>query len=98
MYLRISQSSNFYYDLRTALSAMVGTAYFTSEELVLQVSSYCCLPLYELFQASPSRASLDSGVNEYLVGQRWQCVRLVPSAEMAAIAVCSIKGVEMVHE
>ena len=28
----------------------------------------------------------------YLVGQRWQCVRLVPSAEMAASAVCSKKG------
>ena len=47
---------------------------------------------------SPSHASLDSGVNEYLVGQRWQCVRLVPSAEMAVSAVCSKKGVEMVHE
>ena len=23
----------------------------------------------------PSNASLDSGENEYLVGQRWQCVR-----------------------
>ena len=46
----------------------------------------------------PSHASLDSGGNEYLVGQRWQCVRLVPSAEMAASAVCSKKGVEMVHE
>ena len=46
----------------------------------------------------PSHASLDSGVNEYLVGQRWQCVRLVPSAEMAASAVCSKKGVEIVHE
>ena len=23
---------------------------------------------------SPSNASLDSGENEYLVGQRWQCV------------------------
>ena len=43
----------------------------------------------------PSHALL---VNEYLVGQRWQCVRLVPSAEMAASAVCSKKGVEMVHE
>ena len=40
----------------------------------------------------PSHASLDSGVNENLVGQRWQCVRLVPSAEMAASAVCSKKG------
>ena len=29
------------------------------------------------------RASLHSGVNEYLVGQRWQCVRYVPCAEMA---------------
>ena len=46
----------------------------------------------------PSHASLDSGVNENLVGQRWQYVRLVPSAEMAANAVCSKKGVEMVHE
>ena len=24
---------------------------------------------------SPSNASLDSGENDYLVGQRWQCVR-----------------------
>ena len=31
-----------------------------------------------------SHASLDSGVNEYLVGQRWQCVRYVQCAEMAA--------------
>ena len=46
----------------------------------------------------PSHVSLNSGVNEYLVGQRWQCVRLVPSAEMVASAVCSKKGVEMVHE
>ena len=46
----------------------------------------------------PSHASPDSGVNEYLVGERWQCVRLVPSAEMAASAVFSKKGVEMVHE
>ena len=41
----------------------------------------------------PSHASLDSGVNEYLIGQRWQCVRLVPSAEMAGSVVCSKKGV-----
>ena len=27
-----------------------------------------------------------------------ECVRVVPSAEMAASAVCSKKGVEMVHE
>ena len=37
----------------------------------------------------PLHASLDSGVNDYLIGQRWQYVRLVPSAEMAASAVCS---------
>ena len=46
----------------------------------------------------PSHASLDSGVNEYLVGQRWQCVRLAPSAKMAASDVAPKKGVEMVHE
>ena len=40
---------------------------------------------------SPSQVPLDSGVSEYLVGQRWQCVRLVPSAEMATSAVCSKK-------
>ena len=40
----------------------------------------------------PLHASLDSGVNEYLVGQIWQCVRLVPSAEIAASAICSKKG------
>ena len=34
-------------------------------------------------------SSLDSGVSEYMLGQRWQCVRLVPSDEMA---VCSEKG------
>ena len=55
----------------------------------------CCVLGHDTL---PSHASLDSGVNEYLVGQRWQCVRLVPSAEMAASAVCSKKGVEMVHE
>ena len=37
----------------------------------------------------PSHASLESGVNKYLVEQRWQGVRLVPSAEMAASVVCS---------
>ena len=46
----------------------------------------------------PSHALLNSGVYEYLVGQRWRCVRLVPSAEMAACAVCSKKRVEMVHK
>ena len=33
-----------------------------------------------------------------MVGQRWQCVRLVPSAEMAASVVCFKKGVKIVHE
>ena len=47
---------------------------------------------------SPSHVSLDSGVNEYLVGQRWQCVRLVISAEMAVSVVCSKEGVEIAHE
>ena len=52
--------------------------------------------LFRLFRSTlPSHALL---VNEYLVGQRWQCVRLVPSAEMAASAVCSKKEVEIVHE
>ena len=37
----------------------------------------------------PSHASLDSRVNDYQVGEKWQCVRSVPSAEMAASAVCS---------
>ena len=55
----------------------------------------CCL----LEQGtSPLHASLDSGVNEYLEGQRWQCVRLVPMAEVAASVVCYKKGVEMVYE
>ena len=31
----------------------------------------------------------DSGVNEYLVGQRWQCVRVLYAPK---------KGVKMVHE
>ena len=35
---------------------------------------------------------------QYLVGLRWQCVRLVPSAEMAAVQYALEKGVEMVHE
>ena len=46
---------------------------------------------------SPSNASLDSGGNEYLVGQRWQCVRLVQCAEMAA-GLYALRGVEMAHE
>ena len=48
----------------------------------------------------PSHASLDSGVNEYLVGQSWQCVLLVLNAEIAAVlyTLKSWNGVEMVHE
>ena len=43
---------------------------------------------------SPSNASLDSGENEYLVGQRWQCVQC---AETAA-GLYDLRGVEMAHE
>ena len=46
---------------------------------------------------SPSNASLDSGENEYLVGQRWQCVREVQCAETAA-GLYALRGVEMAHE
>ena len=46
---------------------------------------------------SPSNASLDSGENEYLVGQRWQCVRWVQCAETAA-GLYALRGVEMAHE
>ena len=64
-----------------------------------EISCFSPLNIGTLFRCCVlGQASLDSGVNEYLVGQRWQCVRLVPSAEMAASAVCSKKGVEMVHE
>ena len=35
---------------------------------------------------------------KWVPGQRWQCERLFPCAEMAASAVCSKKGIEMVHE
>ena len=42
---------------------------------------------------SPANASLDSGENEYLVGQRWQCVRYVQCAETAA-GLCT----RMAHE
>ena len=45
-----------------------------------------------------SYASLDKGVKKYLVGQSWQCVRLVSSVEMAAVLYAPKKGVEMVHE
>ena len=46
---------------------------------------------------SPSNASLDSGENEYLVGQRWQCVRQVQCAETAA-ELYALRGVEKPHE
>ena len=46
---------------------------------------------------SPSNASLDSGENEYLIGQRWQCVRLVQCAEMVA-GLYVFRGVEVAHE
>ena len=43
-----------------------------------------------------SYTSLDSGVNEYLVGQCWQCLRYVQCAEMAA-GLYALYGVEMAH-
>ena len=46
---------------------------------------------------SPSNASVDSGENEYLVGQRWQCVRKVQCAETAA-GLYALRGIEMAHE
>ena len=62
------------------------------------IRKYCIAKKLDHLPCNAIQASLDSGVNEYLVGQRWQCVRLVPSAEMAASAVCSKKGVKMVHD
>ena len=42
--------------------------------LNIETLSRCCI----LGKGTlPSHASLDSGVNEYLAGQRWQCVRLI---------------------
>ena len=42
----------------------------------------------------PSHASRDSGVNEYLVGKRWKCVRQTQWTEMAA-GLYALCGVEM---
>ena len=61
----------------------------------LNIGTRCCVVGQDTL---PSYASLDLGVNEYLVGQRWQCVRPVPSAEMAASAVCFKTEVEMVDK
>ena len=84
----------------TACRAVSNPAWWS---ILREISCFSTLNIGALFQCCvlgqgtlPSHASLDSDVNEYLVGQRWQCVRLVPSAEMAASAVCSKKGVEMV--
>ena len=53
-----------------------------------EISCFSLLNIGPLFQgALPSHASLDSGLNKYLLGQRCQCVRLVPSAEMFASVV-----------
>ena len=46
---------------------------------------------------SPLNASLDSGENEHLIGQRWQWVRNVQCTEMAA-GLYALRGVEMAHE
>ena len=45
----------------------------------------------------PSHVSLDSGVNLYVVRQRWQCVWYVHRAEMAA-GLYSLRDVEMTHD
>ena len=47
-----------------------------------------CLPLH---------ASLDSCVNVYLLGQIWQCIRYVPSFEMAD-GMYALRVVEFVHQ
>ena len=78
---------------RTLLGVGFLEKYHVSPLSILVHFSCCALGQDTL----PSHASLDTGKNEYQVGQRWQCVRLVPSAEMAASAVCSKKGVEIVH-
>ena len=69
-----------------------------------QISCFSPLNLGTLFRCcvlgqrtSPSNTSLDSGENDYLVGQRWQCVRWVQCAEMAA-GLYALRGVEMAQE
>ena len=56
-----------------------------------------CLDVVSLGQVtSLSNASLDSGEKEYLVGQRYKCVREVQCAEMDA-GLYARRGVEMTH-
>ena len=43
----------------------------------------------------PSNASLDSGENEYLVGQRWQCDG---QCAETATGLYALRGVDMAHE
>ena len=43
---------------------------------------------------SPSKVLLDSGENEYLVGQRWQCVQCAGTAA----GLYAPRGVEIAHE
>ena len=62
-------------------------------------SQRCTLVRYCVLgqDTSHSRVSLHSGVNEYLVGQIWQCVQEVPSAKMAA-GLYAHRGVKTAHE
>ena len=68
-----------------------------------EISCFFPLNIGTLFQCcvlgqgtQPSNASLDSGENEYLVGQRWQCVQ-VQCAEMPA-GLYAATGDEMTHK
>ena len=63
--------------------------------ILREISCFTPVNVWTLFRCCvlgqstlPFNASLNSGVNEYLIGPRWQCVRQVQSAEMAA-GLCS---------
>ena len=57
---------------RIPLGAGFSEKYNVYRLLILGTLLRCCVPWQG---TSPSNASFDSGENEYLVGQRWQCVR-----------------------
>ena len=56
-----------------------------------------CYDVVSLARHLPSHASLDSDENEYLVGQRMQCVWKVNCAQMAA-GLYAHSAVKMAHE
>ena len=64
---------------------------FLSSQSLDIISMLCPWP-----GTSPSNASLDAEENDCPVGQRWQCVRLVQCAELAA-GLYDLRGVEMTH-